>query len=156
MIEPLKISENSIPRAIERIRHYRLLNEPGQAESICRDILAVQPDHQEALINLLLTLTDQFTARGDGALEAARAELGRIEGDFEQAYYRGMIHERWARALHRRHPDNPAAAIAEIHEAMDSYQQAIELATRHDPDPTLRWNACARFFNALEADGGAP
>jgi hypothetical protein len=37
------------------------LNEPLEAESICRDVLEIEPDHQEALAALLLALTDQFT-----------------------------------------------------------------------------------------------
>jgi hypothetical protein len=37
-----------------------LLNEPAEAESICHDVLRIDPENQQALIVLLLTLTDQF------------------------------------------------------------------------------------------------
>jgi len=52
------ISEKSIPEALAKVERYRLLNEPGLAESICLDILAIVPDHQQALISLLLARTD--------------------------------------------------------------------------------------------------
>ena len=39
------ISEKSIPEALAKVERYRLLNEPGLAESICLDILAIVPDH---------------------------------------------------------------------------------------------------------------
>ena len=47
-------------RALAKAERYRLLNEPGEAESICLDVLEVEPDNQEALVTLLLALTDQF------------------------------------------------------------------------------------------------
>src|SRR5215469_13560912 len=47
------ISTESIPKALEKVERYRLLNEPSLAESICLDILAVSPSHQQALVSLL-------------------------------------------------------------------------------------------------------
>jgi len=54
------ISKEGIPEALSKAERYRLLNEPGEAESICRDVMAVEPDHQGALRLLGLALTDQF------------------------------------------------------------------------------------------------
>ena len=54
------ISASAIPSAIDKARHYRLLNQPAEAESICRDILDVEPENQEAMIVLVLALTDRF------------------------------------------------------------------------------------------------
>src|SRR5260370_873256 len=39
------ISKAGIPEAIAKAELYRYLNEPEEAESICRDILAVDPEH---------------------------------------------------------------------------------------------------------------
>ena len=58
------ISKAGIPEAIAKVELYRYLNEPEEAESICQDVLAVQPGHQLALRTLGLAVTDQFT--GDG------------------------------------------------------------------------------------------
>src|SRR5437870_8902403 len=53
------ISKAGIPEALAKVELYRYLNEPEEAESICRDILAVEPRHQLALRLLGLALTDQ-------------------------------------------------------------------------------------------------
>ena len=56
-----RISTAGIAEAIAKAELYRSLNEPEEAESICRDILAIEPQHQLALRLLGLALTDQFT-----------------------------------------------------------------------------------------------
>src|SRR5690348_11285366 len=53
------IAKESIPRALEKAERYRLLNEPFLAESICLDILAVDPENGKALVCYVLALTDQ-------------------------------------------------------------------------------------------------
>ena len=54
------ISTSSIPAAIAKAELYRSLNEPEEAESICRDILAVELHHPLALRLLGLAITDQL------------------------------------------------------------------------------------------------
>ena len=58
------ISAAGIGEALEKAERYRLLNEPSLAESICLDVLRIDPENQHALVMLLLALTDQF---GHGA-----------------------------------------------------------------------------------------
>ena len=87
------ISEQSIPEALAKVEHYRLLNEPSLAESICLDILAIVPDHQQALISLLLARTDQFDSHVD--VKAAQEVLAHIEGDYERAYYQASSGSVW-------------------------------------------------------------
>src|SRR6266699_1140466 len=60
MSELKRLHKNAIPAALEKAERYRLLNEPGEAESICLDILQVDPENQHAVITLLLALTDRF------------------------------------------------------------------------------------------------
>src|SRR5688500_1107382 len=92
------ISPGSVPAALEKAERYRLLNDPEQAESICRDILAVEPTHQEALRVIILALTDQFGyGRGHGGVREARAWIGKLEDAYERAYYTGIVFEREAR-----------------------------------------------------------
>src|SRR5579863_3512160 len=90
------ISVQSIPQALEKVERYRLLNEPALAESICLDILAIVPDHQQALISLLLARTDQFHSNAQP--KAALDVLAEIKGDYEQEYYAGVIWERLGNA----------------------------------------------------------
>src|SRR5438046_3054241 len=90
------ISVDAIPEALAKAERYRLLNEPGEAESICQDVLGVDPANQQALITLLLAVTDQFTEKIDGS--KAMAVAARLQGDYERAYFTGIISERQGRA----------------------------------------------------------
>jgi len=141
-----KISPNGIERALEKVDRYRLLNEPGDAESICQDILEVDPQNQRALVALLLARTDQFQ-HGRGAVAGAREILPRLTSEYQRAYYAGIICERWARARHNRGaPGAPATVYQWLREAMDWYEKAEALRPAGNDDPLLRWNACARHL----------
>jgi hypothetical protein len=92
------LSREAIPAALEKAERYRLLNEPGEAESICLDILETDPENQPALITLLLALTDRFS-KGYGVSDTpANQLLARIKGEYERAYYGGILAERRAKA----------------------------------------------------------
>ena len=71
------ISRDGVPAALRKAERYRLLNDSSAAESICLDVLEVAPDDQQALVMLLLSITDQF----DQALadDAARAQVSAIQ-----------------------------------------------------------------------------
>jgi len=81
MVEPKLISPAGIPAALEKAIRYRLLNEPLEAESICRDVLAVDPENQEAMVTLLLALTDEFDKELAGALTDAQSLLPKIKSE---------------------------------------------------------------------------
>src|SRR5262245_44644007 len=98
MLEPKRLTREGIPRALERAERYRFLNEPVEAESICLDVLAADPQNEQALVTLLLALTDQFDEGSADALHQARELLPRLRSDYEQAYYAGLISERRAKA----------------------------------------------------------
>lgn len=46
MFELKPLSEGAIPKALKKAERYRLLNEPRQAESICQDVLSIDPDNE--------------------------------------------------------------------------------------------------------------
>ncbi|MGH9733442.1 MAG: hypothetical protein ACRD8A_02475 [Candidatus Acidiferrales bacterium] len=135
------ISKKGIPEALAKVERYRLLNEPALAESICLDILAIVPDHQQALISLLLARTDQFQSNLNA--KPAQDALARISGDYEQAYYAGIIWERLGQARIRQGAGG-AAAYHSLRGAMDHYEKAIQCAPAGNDDAILRWNTCAR------------
>ena len=139
------ISEQSIPEALAKVERYRLLNEPSLAESICLDILAVVSNHQQALISLLLARTDQFDS--DVHVKAAQEVLAQIKGDYERAYYQGIIWERLGNAR-LRHGGTGAGASAyhALRGAMDHYEKAMNFAIPGNDDAILRWNTCARVI----------
>jgi hypothetical protein len=151
------IHRDTIPRAFEKAERYRLLNEPFESESICLDILAVEPSHPQALACLLLSLTDQFSHGAAQALERAKALLGRFVGDYEKAYYSGIISERFAkRKLRDGHLGAKSLAFAHLREAMASYERAEALAPAGNDDAVLRYNACVRMLerhDLTEPDG---
>jgi hypothetical protein len=139
------ISVESIPEALKKVERYRLLNEPTLAESICLDILAIVPDHQQALISLLLARTDQFHLQ----LPAREAQeiLARIKGDYEQDYYAGIIWERVGHARIRQGGSGGSgSAYHALREAMSHYERAIDFASPGNDDAILRWNTCARVI----------
>jgi hypothetical protein len=139
------ISEQSIPEALAKVERYRLLNEPSLAESICLDILAIVPDHQQALISLLLARTDQFPSHMDA--KSAQEVLAQIKGAYERAYYEGIIWERLGNARIRQ--GGAGAGPSSYHalrEAMDRYEKAMNFATPGNDDAILRWNTCARVI----------
>ena len=141
--EPKPISVESIPEALAKAERYRLLNEPALAESICLDVLAVMPDHRQALISLLLARTDQFHSHAQP--KAALEVLAQIHGDYEQAYYAGIIWERLGHARVRQ--GDPGARISAYHalrDAMSHYEKAMHFAHPGNDDPILRWNTCVR------------
>jgi hypothetical protein len=139
------ISVQSIPEALAKVERYRLLNEPILAESICLDVLAIVPDHQQALISLLLARTDQFHLRVPAT--AAREILARVKGDYEQAYYAGIIWERVGHARMRQgDTGRSTSAYHALREAMANYEKAINFAPPGNDDAILRWNTCARVI----------
>src|SRR5258706_11502989 len=145
MFDLKPISREAIPEALSKAERYRLLNEPWQAESICLDILHVEPGHQQALVLLLLSLTDQF---GKGVSTARPREvLTHLHGDYERAYYTGIVHKRWAESLLRK--DTPGAgftAYQSLREAIECYEKAEALRPSLNDDSILRWNTCARIL----------
>lgn len=137
------VSRTAIPDALEKAHRYRLLNEPWQAESICLDILAVDPGNQSAVVTLLLALTDQFCEESSPA--RAREVLASMQGEYERSYYAGIIAERSARARMRQgFRGSNVKAYHEFKDAMRWYEEAASRRPPGNDDAILRWNTCAR------------
>src|SRR4030081_2721112 len=97
MFDLKPISRDAIPEALEKAVRYRLLNEPAEAESICLDILRIDPDNQEALVTMLLALTDQLAFAGTAS--RAKAVVSMLKSGYDRAYYSGIVCERSSKAL---------------------------------------------------------
>ena len=146
MFDLKSLSREAVPRALAKAERYRLLNEPGEAESICLDALAVDPDNQEAVTTLLLALTDQFVANARRVPEAW-ATVGLLRDEYDRAYYSGIIWERRAKALLAHEtPRGGSQAYEWIREAMAQYERAEAIRPTNNDDALLRWNACARLI----------
>jgi hypothetical protein len=154
MSELKKLSPEAIPAALEKAERYRLLNEPGEAESICLDVLHAESENQIALITLLLAVTDRF-GKGYGVSDTQAKELlARVKGDYERAYYTGILAERRAKAkLAQGTPGSRFYAHDGFREAMAWFEKAETLRPAGNDDALLRWNTCARI---IEKNGLVP
>ena len=140
------LSREAIPGALAKAERYRLLNEPWQAESICRDILMVERGNREARVMLVLALTDQFP-QGIGTQEVLDAIAGLAE-DYDRHYYTGIVHERRALALFRQTDFRSSDTVYMLlSHAMEWYEKAETVRPPGNDDARLRWNACARFLD---------
>ena len=147
MSELKKLSKEAIPAALEKANRYRLLNEPAEAESICLDVLHADPENQEAIITLMLAVTDRFT-RGYGVSDTQAKELlSRIKIEYDRVYYTGIFAERRAKAkLAQNTPDCRFQAYDLFREAMEWFDKAEKVRPPGNDDALLRWNTCARII----------
>ncbi len=148
MSEELKlkpISEAAFPRALELAERYRLLNEPEQASSICRDVLTADPKNAVALRTLLLATTDQFGKHHGAQFADAEQIVAQMETEYDKAYYFGIAQERWARAR-LQHKEHLSLIGDWLRRAMVSYERAEACRPENNEDALLRWNACARLM----------
>jgi hypothetical protein len=139
MPELKKLSKDAIPNALEKAERYRLLNEPAEAESICLDILAAEPENQPALITLLLAVTDRFSKTYGVSDTQAKEILTRIRGT----------------------PGCTHLAYEGFREAMQWFEKAEVIRPAGNDDALLRWNTCARLIeknqlSAREEDRSEP
>ena len=147
MPELKPLSPDAVPAALAKAEHYRLLNEPQLAESICIDVLEVEPENQHALIQLLLALTDQLQDGSPSILKRAREVVPKLQGEYERAYYGGLVCERQAKALlSRRGRRSGFVAYDWFQYALEQYQAAIDARPSDSADAVLRWNTCVRII----------
>jgi tetratricopeptide (TPR) repeat protein len=139
------ISADAIPDALEKARCFRFLGEPLEAESICRDVLAADPDNGPARALLLLALTDQFDHRMGAAWLEAQEIIERMNDAYSKAYYTGILYESRAKTyLNRGRPGSGRLAYESFKAAMEAYETAENTRVSGDADAALRWNTCAR------------
>ncbi len=154
MFAPKPISLDSVPGALAKAERYRLLNEPHEAESICLDILAVEPENQQALVMLVLAITDQFTSESAVSMPRAQSVLPQIRDTYKRTYYGGIICERRAKAqLERSVPGAADIASDWYRQAMQYYEKAETMRPAGNDEAILRWNTCARMLARHERDG---
>src|SRR5262245_57880036 len=146
MSELKTLSPEAVPRALAKAERYRLLNEPSEAESICMDILDVDPDNQEAMVMLLLAQSDQFDHDMTFVADAL-ASASRLRDEYGRAYYTGIIYERRAKATlkHGVRGGGPRA-YEWLRMAMGFFEQAEAIRPPNNDDALLRWNTCARLI----------
>ena len=145
MFELKPLHHEAIPAALEKANRYRLLNEPGAAESICLDILALEPENQDALKNIVLAMSDRFGKDYSVGDVRVTEYLMRIHDDYERTYLSGIVYERRAKAVLAK---GGIGAYELFRQAMDCFEKAEALRQAGNDDAILRWNGCARIITA--------
>jgi tetratricopeptide (TPR) repeat protein len=141
------ISKGGIPAALSKVEVYRYLKEPGEAESICRDILAIEPDNQDGLRLLGLAITDQFTGQGSDRFVEAQDRFQSLSDAYQRVYHLGILDERKAKAqLKAGRPPHTVFPILE--EAMKHFEEAARIRPADNDDAILRWNRCVRLLQS--------
>jgi hypothetical protein len=147
MGELKRLSKEAIPAALEKAMRYRLLNEPLEAESICLDVLVIEPENHEALVTLFLTLTDQLQHNLGERVRQAKELLPRLGSEYDRSYYHGILCERQAKVhLRRETPGSANQAYRWFKQAMEHYEEAMEVSPSDNNDAILRWNTCIRIL----------
>lgn len=140
-----KLEKSAVDGALSKADHYRLLNQPRLAESICLDILEVDPGNQKASIVLLLSLTDQFGTSTPQVAQRALDIANKLGDEYSRLYYTGIVHERQGNvALSSGVHGSDFDAYEWYLEAMEFYERAHALQPAGNNDPILRWNTCVR------------
>ena len=159
MFEFKPLSPEGIDAALERAERYRLLNEPREAESICRDIIAIEPNNQQAVVQLILALSEQLGEGGSVYEREARQLLTRLDSEYERTYYAGIICERRAKELLSHGTLGSGPMVYQLlRDAMAWFEKAEEIRPPGNDDSLLRWNTCARTIlkNKLRPAPGPP
>lgn len=145
------ITREGVPAALQKAERYRLLNDSSAAESICLDVLEIDPANQSALVSLLLSITDQFVDDMSDGLQRARAVLPRLADEYKRLYYAGIVCERRARAyLHHGALGSSDVAAEAYREAMSYYENAERIRPAGNDEAILRWNTCVRMLGRYE------
>jgi tetratricopeptide (TPR) repeat protein len=138
------IHADSIELALDKARQYRSLLEPEIAESICLDILHIDPDNQPALVVYILALSDQLHHAGKKTqVQAIEMAIQKLRSRYQQFYYTGLLHERRARFMLTQSMARVFAYDYFI-EALQFYQKAEKIRPDHNDESILRWNSCIR------------
>ena len=141
------ISKSGIGEAIAKAELYRYLNEPEEAESICRDILAADPTHMLGLRTLGLAITDQFMGLPSDRYTEVETIFQALKDPYERAYYTGLLCERRVKAQ-LRVGRAPHTLLPLLERALECFAEAERLRPPGNDDAILRWNRCVRLLQA--------
>jgi len=141
------ISKSGIAEAIAKAELYRYLNEPEEAESICRDILAVDPNHTMGLRTLGLSMTDQFTGGVQDRYAEIESIFQRLKDEYERHYYTGLLCERRVKAQLRA-GRAPHTLLPLLERALQCFADAERIHPPGNDDAMLRWNRCVRLLQS--------
>lgn len=136
------LTARNLDAAVTLAKHYRDLNQPEEAESICRDVLAVAPTNEEAWRTLGLALTDRFPTAWMTLFDEACHAFAKLGGEYERMYHTAIAWERFAMAQVR--AGRAHNAIHAFEQALERFEKAEQLGPKDDPHPIVHYNRCVR------------
>lgn len=142
ILHDIRIS--AVEKALQKAQQYRSLLEPEIAESICLDVLNIDPDNQVVLVVYILALLDQISrAENQSQIKTIERTIEQLTSQYQRYYYTGLLNERRARHLLMQAMSHSFAYDYFI-EALRFYQHAIERCPEKNDEAILRWNSCIR------------
>ncbi|MDH5642842.1 MAG: hypothetical protein OEY63_01475 [Gemmatimonadota bacterium] len=157
---PLKpLSSDAIPKALAKAERYRMLNEAWESVSICRDVLNADPGNQDALVGVLLGITQELESATREDVDEAESLAAQLEDPYRRHYYTGVVLERRAKELLSRGTLGVGPAAYDfLRRAMEAYEEAEKCRPEGNDESVLRWNTCARLImqHRLRAAPGPP
>ena len=89
------------------------------------DILAVEPENQEALRELIGAIAQQVGSGVGGDVSETARLIGELKSEFDRAYYSGIVQERRAKELLAHGTLGVGPAVYDLLvKAMDHYESA--------------------------------
>ena len=144
MFELKRLADTDLSSALALAEQCRAIGEADEAESICLDVLELEAKNQTALVLLLLARTDLLERGLPRGVDRAREVLPRLAGEYERAYYGGVICESQAKyVLGQRGKRAGFVAFDWFRFAMEKYEEAAQLAPER-LEAMLRYNTCVR------------
>lgn len=141
------ITREGVAAALQKAHRYRVLNDSIAAESICLDVLAIEPANVDAIVTHVLAVTDQFGAGNVADRQRAEESVSHLKDPYRSAYYHGVVCERWAKGILQRSAAHAERMAFEwLDKALDWYTKAEEMRTPGNDEAILRWNACVRIL----------
>ena len=135
---------NAVGEALAKAKQYRSLLEPEIAESICLDVLNIDPENQDVLIIYILALCDQISrTEKQTQIKMIERTIEQLTSQYKRYYYSGLLNERRARHLITQAMSH-SFAYDYFYEALKFYQQAIDRCPDQNDEAILRWNSCIR------------
>ncbi|MDC9725967.1 MAG: hypothetical protein PSN44_08665 [Gammaproteobacteria bacterium] len=138
------IRMDAVDEALLKAKQYRSLLEPEIAESICLDVLHIDPENQSVLIVYILALLDQISrTEKQTQIKSIERTIEKLTSQYQRYYYSGLLNERRARHLITQAMSHSFAYDYFI-EALKFYQQAVDRCPEKNDEAILRWNSCIR------------
>ena len=140
------ISHESVAGALAKAERYRLLDEPAEAESICRDILAIEPEQPARADRPRSGAHRSDPARSQGLQPRPRYRRASCNRPTIAPTMRASPGSAAPRPCTTPAPTAPATRLRMAGQSARPFRRSRTPAPAGNDDALLRWNTCVRFL----------